>query len=139
MKQKYIKAFIDMASVFAQTSEAKRLKVGALIVKDDQIISQGVNGSPSGYPTNSCESEDGITASWVVHAELSALNKLRKSNSSSLGAEMFCNYSCCVNCAVNIVDSGILKFTYKNEYRDSSGIDYLIKNNVEVVKWEDQS
>lgn len=134
MKNKYITAFVDMAERFGQTSEATRLKVGALIVKDGAIISCGVNGTPTGYHTNLCEDADGKTSGVVRHAEVAALNKLRRSNNTSSGATLFCSHSCCLNCAVEIVDAGIESFYYKYEYRDASGLDYLRNSGVDVQR-----
>jgi dCMP deaminase len=132
MKQKYKLAYLDMAERFGQTSEAERLKVGALIVKDDAIISCGVNGTPRGWRTNLCEESDGKTSDVVRHAEVNALNKLRRSNGSSSGASMFCSHSCCLGCAIEVVDAGIKEFYFKHEYRDSSGLEYLESKGVKV-------
>lgn len=134
MKQKYIDAFMNMAGVFAQTSEANRLKVGAILVKDDAIISCGVNGTPSGWHTNACEGSDGLTVGVVRHAEINALNKLRKLPSVSTGATMFCTHAACLNCAIDLVDAGVKQFFYREQYRDLSGLDYLSEHGVEVVK-----
>lgn len=123
-----------MAGVFAKTSEATRLQVGCLIVKDDNIISLGVNGTPRGYPTNVCETPEGVTASWVLHAEIQALNKLRRSPSTSTGACIFITHSPCLNCAINILDAGITKVFYKELYRDSDGIEYLLDNKIPVIR-----
>jgi dCMP deaminase len=132
MKQKYLDAYLDMAVRFGETSEATRLKVGAIIVKDDAIISVGVNGTPRGWLTNLCEDPDGKTSAFVRHAEVAALNKLRRSNSTSSGATMFSSHSCCLNCAVEIVDAGIEKFYFRNEYRDLQGLEYLESKGVKV-------
>jgi dCMP deaminase len=132
MKQKYITAFVDMAERFGQTSEATRLKVGALIVKDGAIISCGVNGTPTGYHTNLCEGADGKTLGVVRHAEVNALNKLRRSSGTSSGASMFCSHACCLPCAIELVDAGVSKFYYKHEYRDDAGLKYLEANGVQV-------
>jgi dCMP deaminase len=121
-----------MAERFGQTSEAERLKVGALIVKDNAIISCGVNGTPHGWATNICEDTNGTTSSVVRHAEVNALNKLRRSNSTSSGATMFCSHSCCLGCAIEVVDAGIKEFYFKHEYRDSSGLEYLESKGVKV-------
>lgn len=123
---------MNMTEVFAKTSEATRLKVGALIVKDGGIISEGCNGSPKGYPTNVCETSEGITAAYVLHAEINCLNKLRRSPNTSTGATMFITHSPCLNCAINIVDAGIVKVFYKQAYRDREGENYLLTKGVEV-------
>ena len=134
MKRKYIEAFMEMAGVFAQTSEAKRLKVGAVLVKDDAIISCGVNGTPSGWHTNDCEGLEGLTLPVVRHAEINALNKLRKLPSVSTGATMFCTHAACLSCSIDLVDAGVKQFFYKETYRDLSGLDYLNEHLVEVVQ-----
>lgn len=132
MKPKYLHAYLDMAERFGQTSEATRLKVGALIIKDDTIIAQGVNGTPRGWLTNLCEDADGSTNSVVRHAEINALNKLRRSNNTSSGASMFCSHACCLPCAIELVDAGIKEFYFKHEYRDMSGLAYLESKGVKV-------
>lgn len=123
-----------MAFEFAKTSEATRLKVGCLIVKEDNIISLGVNGTPRGYPTNVCETPEGVTAPYVLHAEINALNKLRQSPNTSTGACIFITHAPCKNCAINIVDAGITKVFYKELYRDSDGIEYLLDNKIPVIR-----
>lgn len=132
MKLKYELAFLAMAQEFAKTSEAKRLKVGALLVKDDAVISIGCNGTPSGWHTNDCEGLDGLTLPVVRHAEINALNKLRRLPSTSTGATMFCTHACCLNCAIDIVDAGVSKFFYRETYREENGLEYLRKHSVEV-------
>lgn len=138
MKHKHKVAYMKTAEAFAECSVGTRLKVGAVIVKDNRIISCGYNAHPE-HIDGALEGADGQTLSTVRHAEKSALMGLLRAGISPVESEMFCNYSCCASCAVDIVDAGIIKFTYKNKYRDSAGIDYLVKNNVEVIKWEDQN
>lgn len=132
MKSKYKLAIMDMAERFGQTSESTRLKVGCLIVKNDSVISMGVNGSPKGFHTNVCEDEEGNTAWYVRHAEQAALDKLVRSTESAEGATMFVSHSCCKHCALRIVDAGINKVYYRYQYRDNSGVQYLKQNGVEV-------
>lgn len=134
MKEKYKLAFMDMAERFAQTSEAKRLRVGALLVKDDRIISLGVNGTPKGWPSEVCEGPDGQTWPHVRHAEKAALDKLRSSPESGAGSTLFCSHSPCMPCAIELVDSGIVQVFYRHEYRDSAGVEYLSKKGVKVTK-----
>ena len=135
MKEKYLKAFMQMTEVFAETSEAKRLKVAACLIKNGNPISFGVNGTIPGWETNVCEDENGNTkADVVLHAEIQALNKLRKVNESSIGATLLVTHACCLRCAHEVVDSGITKVYYRHSYRDSSGIEYLMKNGVVVEK-----
>lgn len=140
MKQKWIDAYMDTAERFAQLSSAKRLKVGAVVVKDHRIISIGYNGTPSGWD-NACEDEvyeeDGFhvimtTKDEVIHAEANAILKLAKSNEGGDGAVLFCTHAPCVDCAKLIYGSGINKVYYRNQYRDSSGLDFLNKCEVEV-------
>ena len=132
MKEKYKVAYMKMAKSFAETSEATRLKVAALIVKDEKIISLGINGTISNWNTNSCEDSDGKTSWHVKHAEQAALNKLRKSHESSIGAEMFITHSPCLNCCLDIIDSGIKKVYFNKLYRDSRGVQLLKDYGVEV-------
>ena len=133
MKAKHIKAYMKCAEAFAECSNATRLKVGSVIVKDNRIISCGYNAMPE-HISEPCELPDGTTDPRVRHSEKNALMGLVRSNQSAVGATLFCNFSCCLSCAVDIVDSGIKEFVYKNDYRDSAGIQYLIKNNVLVRK-----
>ena len=132
MKEKYKQALMDMAERFGQTSESTRLKVGCLIVKNDSVISMGVNGSPKGFHTNICEDGEGNTAWYVRHAEQAALDKLVRSTESAEGATMFVSHSCCKHCALRIVDAGIKKVYYRHHYRDHSGVQYLQDNGVDV-------
>lgn len=133
MKKKYLNAFMSMTEVFAQTSEAKRLKVGACLIKNGNPIAFGINGTIPGWSTNECEDSDGNTkADVVLHAEIQALNKLRKVNESSVGATLLVTHACCLRCAHEIVDSGIEKVYYRHKYRTAEGIYYLRANGVEV-------
>lgn len=132
MKPKYKLALMDMAERFGQTSEATRLKVGALLYKNDNIISLGVNGTRAGWYTNKCEDANGVTKNEVRHAEVAALDKLRRSHETSLGAVLFCSHACCLNCAVELVEAGITKVYYRHTYRNEDGIAYLTNAGVEV-------
>lgn len=132
MKQKFVEAYMDVAERFAQLSSAKRLQVGAIVVKDDRIISIGYNGMPSGWD-NECEHE-GKTKPEVLHAESNAIAKLAKSSESGNGATMFVTHSPCIDCAKLIYQSGIAAVYYKNDYRSTQGIEFLNKSNIEVVK-----
>ena len=141
MKQKWVEAFMDTAERFAQLSSAIRLHVGAVVVKDNRIISIGYNGMPSGW-TNDCEnyiqhSDDTVTTvtkDEVIHAEANAISKLARSNDSGLGSDMFISHAPCVHCAKLIYGAGISKVYYRNSYRDTDGIDFLTKCNIEVEK-----
>ena len=134
MKTKFIQAFMDCAVRFSQLSTAKRLQVGAIIVKDDRIISIGYNGMPAGW-TNECEheTENGIiTKDEVIHAEANAIAKLAKSSESGQDALMFCTHAPCIHCAKMIYTSGITKVYYKQQYKTDDGLEFLKKCNVIV-------
>ena len=124
---------MDVAERFAKLSSAKRLKVGAIVVKDDRIISIGYNGMPAGW-TNECEEvveylEDGETITKtkdeVIHAEANAIAKLAKSSESGDGSTMFLTHAPCIHCAKQVYATGIKKVYYRNSYRDTIGIDFL--------------
>ena len=144
MKQKLIEAYMDTAERFAQLSHARRLHVGAIVVKDDRIISIGYNGMPAGWDNN-CEDEIVVEADVgedydivlktkpeVLHAETNAIAKLAKSNESGMGATMFITHAPCLDCAKLIYQSGIGHVLYRNSYRDTSGVSFLEKSGVEV-------
>lgn len=142
MKQKFINAYMDVAERFAQLSSAKRLQVGAIVVKDDRIISIGYNGMPTGWD-NCCEDvvrEDEVgfqvtkSKIEVLHAESNAVAKLAKSSESGLGATIFVTHSPCIDCAKLIYQSGISNVYYKTSYRNDDGIKFLKKSNVEITK-----
>lgn len=137
MKTKYLKAFMEMTERFAQTSEAERLKVGACLIKNDNPVCFGVNGTLPGWVTNKCEDEDGKTSVNVLHAEIQCLNKLRKINESSIGATLLVTHGCCLACSHEIVDAGIVRVIYKEEYRSEEGLQYLRRKGVQVYKYED--
>lgn len=137
MKPKHIKAYMKCCDAFAECSNATRLKVGTVIVKDNRIISCGYNAHAE-HIHDPCETPDGLTDVRVRHSEKNALMGLIRSNQSAVGATMVCNYSCCAHCAIDIVDSGIVTFIYEHEYRSNDGLEYLKKNNVKVIKWEDK-
>ena len=135
MKHKYVIAMMETAEAWAKTSEAKRLQVGAVIAKEDTIIAQGVNGTYKGLP-NHCEDINGDTLPWVRHAEAAALDKLVRSTNSADGATMYVTHAPCLNCAYRIVDSGIRKVYYKDEYRSTAGLEHLQLHGVIVEKLE---
>ena len=132
MKKKFIDAYMDVAERFAKLSSATRLQVGAIVVKDDRIISIGYNGMPSGWD-NCCE-DDNKTKAEVLHAETNAIAKLAKSSESGLGATMFVTHAPCIDCAKLVYQSGIATVYYKNEYRSTQGLEFLTKSNVDVIK-----
>jgi dCMP deaminase len=133
MKQKWIDAFMDTAERFAQLSSAVRLKVGAVVVKDQRIISIGYNGTPAGW-TNECEGEDGKTKDEVIHAEANAVAKLARDGESGLGTDLFCTHAPCIQCAKIIYGAGIKKVYYRDTYRNSHGLEFLDACGVEIEK-----
>lgn len=134
MKQKFIDAYMDVAQRFAELSTAKRLQVGAIIVKDDRIISIGYNGMPSGW-TNECEDTNFVTKDEVIHAEANAIAKLAKCGESGNGALMFLTHAPCIHCAKQIYTAGISKVYYRDTYRDTRGVEFLTKCGVDV--WQE--
>lgn len=136
MKQKWIDAYMDTAQRFAQLSSAKRLQVGAIIVKDNRIISIGYNGMPSGW-TNVCEDFDGITKPEVIHAEANAIMKLARDGESGRGATLFITHAPCIHCAKMIYGAGIEQVYYRDMYRDDMGIIFLYQAGVLVERVDD--
>ena len=130
--EKFDHSYLEMAQIWAQNSYCKRRKVGALLVKDRMIISDGYNGTPSGFE-NICE-EDGVTKPYVLHAEANAITKVAKSGNSSEGATLFVTASPCLECAKLIIQSGIKRVVYRDEYRITDGIDLLRRAGIEVGK-----
>ena len=133
---------MDVAERFAELSSARRLHVGAIVVKDDRIISIGYNGMPSGWDNN-CEDEirypdaEGVTLKTkpeVLHAETNCIAKLAKSNESGLGATMFITHAPCLDCAKLIYQSGINSVLYRNFYRSDDGVSFLRKAGVTIEK-----
>ena len=130
--EKFDHSYLQMAEIWAQNSYCKRRKVGALLVKDRMIISDGYNGTPSGFE-NVCE-EDGVTKPYVLHAEANAITKVAKSGNSSEGATLYVTASPCLECSKLIIQSGIKRVVYRDEYRLTDGIDLLRRAGVEVEK-----
>jgi dCMP deaminase len=126
--------YMRIADAVALSSHCKRSKVGCIIVKNDNIIGIGYNGTPSGFE-NDCECNN-VTKDEVLHAESNAIAKCAKSTISSLGSTMYCTLMPCYNCAKLIIQSGIKKVIYKEDYRDDSGVKLLTKANIEVLKYE---
>ena len=125
--------YMRMARIWAENSYCKRRQVGALIVKNKMIISDGYNGTPSGF-SNICEDEDGLTIPYVLHAEANAITKIARSSNSSEGATMYVTTSPCIECAKLIIQAGITRVVYKDEYRLTDGVDLLRKAGIEVEK-----
>ncbi len=165
MKEKYIKAHMKAASVYAELSTARRLQVGCVIVKDNTIIGIGYNGMPSGWDNNcedleyvlkeECQSTDewmvqnGFTETahgWsrlktkteALHAESNCLAKVSRSTNSSEDASMFITHAPCIECAKMIYQSGIKEVYYKTDYRSKAGIDFLKKCKIEVIKYDEE-
>ena len=152
MKQKWLDAFMDTAERFAQLSSATRLKVGAVVVKDNRIISIGYNGTPAGWD-NCCEEVVDVSLSdprydynhftkelktkdEVIHAEANAIAKLARDGESGNGSVMFCTHAPCVQCAKLIYGAGITKMFYRDSYRDEDGVNFLVKTGVEVIPYK---
>ena len=130
---KFDKRYLEMASLWAKNSYCKRRQVGALIVKDNMIISDGYNGTPSGFE-NVCEDETGATKPYVLHAEANAITKVAKSGNSSEGSTLYVTASPCMECSKLIIQSGIKRVVYLDEYRLTDGIDLLKRAGIEVEK-----
>ncbi len=130
--EKFDNSYLEMAAIWAQNSYCKRRKVGALLVKDRMIISDGYNGTPSGFE-NICE-EDGVTKPYVLHAEANAITKVAKSGNSSEGATLYVTASPCLECSKLIIQSGIKRVVYRDEYRLTDGIDLLRRAGIEVER-----
>ena len=130
---KFDEKYLAMAEVWAGNSYCRRRQVGALLVKDRMIISDGYNGTPSGFE-NICEDENGVTKPYVLHAEANAISKVAKSGNSSDGATLYVTASPCIECAKLIIQAGIRRVVYKDEYRLTDGIDLLRRAGIEVEK-----
>ena len=124
--------YLRMAQIWAENSYCKRRQVGALLVKDKMIISDGFNGTPSGFE-NDCEDENNKSKPYVLHAEANAITKVARSNNSSEGATLYVTTSPCIECAKLIIQSGIKRVVYNQQYRITDGIDLLKRAGVEVV------
>ena len=123
--------YLRMARIWAENSYCLRRKVGALVVKDKMIISDGYNGTPSGFE-NVCEDENNVTHPYVLHAEANAITKLARSSNNSDGATLYVTASPCIECAKLIIQSGIKRVIYAEKYRLTDGIDLLERANIEV-------
>lgn len=122
-----------MAAIWAKNSYCRRRQVGALLVKDKMIISDGYNGTPAGFE-NVCEDENGITKPYVLHAEANAISKIAKSGNNSDGATLYVTASPCIECSKLIIQAGIKRVVYRDEYRLTDGVDLLRKAGIEVEK-----
>lgn len=127
--------YLRMAQIWAENSYCKRRQVGALVVKDKMIISDGYNGTPSGFD-NICEDDTNTTYPYVLHAEANAITKLARSSNNSDGATLYVTASPCIECAKLIIQAGIKRVIYGEEYRLSDGLDLMRKAGIEVVLLE---
>ena len=130
---KFDDKYIKMAEIWAGNSYCKRRQVGALLVKDRMIISDGYNGTPSGFE-NICEDENGATKPYVLHAEANAITKVAKSGNSSQDATLYVTAAPCIECSKLIIQAGIKRVVYKDEYRLTDGVDLLRRAGIEVEK-----
>lgn len=131
-QEQFDRRYLEMARIWSQNSYCIRRKVGALIVKEKMIISDGYNGTPAGFE-NICEDESGITKPYVLHAEANAITKVAKSGNSSEGATLYITTSPCMECAKLIIQSGIRRVVFCDNYRIHDGVDLLKRAGIEVV------
>ena len=124
--------YIRMAKIWAENSYCKRRQVGAIVVKDKMIISDGYNGTPSGFE-NVCEDENGLTKPYVLHAEANAITKIARSGNNSDGAPLYVPSSPCIECAKLIIQAGIKRVVYSDAYRLNDGVELLQRAGIEVV------
>jgi dCMP deaminase len=127
--------YLEMAKIWAKNSYCIRRQVGALIVKDKMIISDGYNGTPSGFE-NICEDETGKTKPYVLHAEANAITKVAKSNNSSEGATLYVTSAPCMECSKLIIQAGIKRVVYSDDYRATEGIELLARTGIDILKLE---
>jgi dCMP deaminase len=128
---RYDSAYLKMAESWSKLSHCKRKQVGAIIVKDEMIISDGYNGTPAGFD-NCCEDDTGNTHWYVLHAEANAILKVSKSTNNSKGATLYLTLSPCKDCSKLILQSGIKRVVYMNSYKDTEGIDFLVSAGIET-------
>lgn len=132
-QQKLDERYLRMAKIWAENSYCVRRQVGALVVKDKMIISDGYNGTPSGFE-NVCEDDNNVTKPYVLHAEANAISKVAKSGNSSEGSTLYVTASPCLECSKLIIQAGIKRVVYRDEYRLTDGIDLLKRAGIEVEK-----
>ncbi len=133
-QQRYDKTYLKMALEWAKLSHCSRMKVGALIVKDDMIISDGYNGTPTGFD-NQCELNPDTTHWYVIHGEANAILKCARNGQSCQGATLYLTHSPCKDCSKLILQAGIKRLVYLDEYRDRSGLDFLETTGIDIVKY----
>ena len=129
---KFDRSYLEMAAVWAKNSYCKRRQVGAILVKNNMIISDGFNGTPSGFE-NICEDENDVTKPYVLHAEANAITKVARSNNSSENSTLYITSSPCLECAKLIIQSGIKRVVFSDNYRTSDGVELLKRAGIEVV------
>ncbi len=132
-QERYDRAYLKMAEEWSRLSHCNRKQVGALIVKNGMIISDGYNGTPSGFP-NACEDDTGDTHWYVLHAEANAITKVARSNNSAVDATLYITLSPCRECSKLILQAGIKRVVYTRGYKDNSGIEFLQSAGIEVVQ-----
>ena len=131
-QRRFDERYLRMARVWAENSYCQRRQVGALVVKEGMIISDGYNGTPSGFE-NVCEDETGVTKPYVLHAEANAITKLARSSNNSDGATIYITASPCIECAKLIIQAGIKRVVYGEKYRLTDGIELLQRAGIEVI------
>ena len=131
-QQQFDRRYLDMARIWAQNSYCRRRQVGALVVKEGMIISDGYNGTPSWFE-NVCEDDNGLTKPYVLHAEANAITKLARSSNNSDGATIYITASPCIECAKLIIQAGIRRVVYGEKYRLTDGIELLERAGIEVI------
>ncbi|MCQ2345132.1 MAG: dCMP deaminase family protein [Paludibacteraceae bacterium] len=132
-QEQFDKRYMKMALVWAENSYCKRRQVGAILVKNQMIISDGYNGTPSGFPNN-CEDDNNTSLPYVLHAEANAITKVARSSNNSEGATLYVTASPCIECAKLIIQAGIRRVVYYEEYRITDGIDLLRRAGITVEK-----
>ena len=137
-QSRYDKAYLRMALTWGDLSHCVRKKVGAIIVRDGMIISDGYNGTPAGFD-NCCENEQGETQWFVLHAEANAILKVAKSTNNCVGATLYLTLSPCKDCSKLVLQAGIRRVVYMQAYKDNTGIDFLVNAGLEVIQIENPS
>lgn len=136
MVNKWDAMYMRMAFCASHESKAKKRQVGAIAVKDDNVIGIGINGTPVGWPDNNCEDENGKTFPFTLHAETNMVAKMAKSSISSAGFTAYCTTAPCLDCAKSMYQAGVKRVVYWEEYKTTDGIDFLRKLNVEVENFD---
>jgi len=136
-QERYDRAYLRMAHTWAELSHCSRKKVGAIIVKDGMIISDGYNGTPAGFD-NCCEDDNGETEWYVLHAEANAILKVAKSANNCVGATLYLTLSPCKDCSKLVLQAGITRLVFAKIYKDTTGVDFLRSAGVEIIHLENQ-